>query len=328
MIDQVLPRVYRIPVPLPENPLRELNAYFFQGGDRDLLVDTGFRQDPCREALFSGLREIGYRPERTDVLLTHLHSDHSGLAPEIIGPGRHIYVSHADKSYLESYGSADAEVQRKTDAIYTAEGFPHSLILDSLRNNPARSMAPPVTDRYLGLDDGQVLEVGGYRLRCVLTPGHTPGHMCFYLEREKAMLTGDHVLFDITPNITAWPGVEDSLGDYLKSLTAVRGYDVALPLPAHRKSADFKDRIDHLLEHHQARLSEALDVVRAHSGQSAYTLAGYMTWKIRASTWADFPVAQKWFAVGECISHLEHLMVLGRVQRETDESGLRRYYPV
>ena len=56
-------------------------------------------------------------------------------------------------------------------------------------------------------------------------------------------------------------------------------------------------------------------------------LAGHMTWKIRASSWEDFPVAQKWFAVGECMSHLERLMALGQIRKEVLD-GKAAYYAV
>ena len=52
-----------------------------------------------------------------------------------------------------------------------------------------------------------------------------------------------------------------------------------------------------------------------------------MTWKIRASSWEDFPVAQKWFAVGECMSHLERLMALGQIRKEVLD-GKTAYYAV
>ena len=68
-------------------------------------------------------------------------------------------------------------------------------------------------------------------------------------------------------------------------------------------------------------------MVKAHPGRGAYELAGHMTWRIRASSWADFPVAQKWFAVGECMSHLDHLIVLGRLRRETVD-GKAAYYAI
>ena len=40
-----------------------------------------------------------------------------------------------------------------------------------------------------------------------------------------------------------------------------------------------------------------------------------MTWSIRCKGWDDFPVPQKWFAVGEAVAHLEYLMDLGKVRR-------------
>ncbi len=43
--------LYRIPVPLPGNPLRELNSYLLRGRERSLLIDTGFRQEEGRRAL-------------------------------------------------------------------------------------------------------------------------------------------------------------------------------------------------------------------------------------------------------------------------------------
>ena len=92
MPEEIAAGIYRIPVPLVGNPLKELNAYLLKGEDGNLLIDTGFRQPACREALFAGLRELGIRRGETEVLLTHLHSDHSGLAPEAAGE-QTIYIS-------------------------------------------------------------------------------------------------------------------------------------------------------------------------------------------------------------------------------------------
>ena len=141
------------------------------------------------------------------------------------------------------------------------------------------------------------------------------------------MFLGDHVLFDITPNITAWPRMPDALGSYLRSLEKIRAYDVKLALPGHRRGGDMHLRIDQLLEHHKRRLEEAFSAVKNHPGQPAYFLAGKMTWKIRASSWDTFPVAQKWFAVGECMSHLDHLMVQGRIRKEL-QGGKAAYFAV
>ncbi|BDF73012.1 hypothetical protein CE91St41_39960 [Oscillospiraceae bacterium] len=326
MIEPILEGLYRIPVPLPGNPLRELNAYLIRGRERSLLVDTGFRQEPCRRALFGALGELGLGPGDVDVLLTHLHSDHAGLAPEAAGGAGTIYVSAVDRPSLES-PAARAAFWDEMHARFRAEGFPPDALGRMEQTNPARSMAPPEGGRYASLEDGDVLETGGLRLKCLLMPGHTPGQMCFWLEEQGVMLLGDHVLFDITPNITAWPELPDALGSYLESLAKIREYPVAIPLPGHRGPGAFRARVDALLEHHRRRLDEALSAVRARPGSGACALAGHMTWKIRARSWADFPEVQKWFAVGECMSHLDHLIALGAVEKRM-EGGFAAYYPV
>ena len=95
-IREVLPEVFRIPVPLEGNPLKELNSYLFRGSretkQRNLLVDTGFRTEGCKKALLKGLGQLGVSMEDTDILLTHLHADHSGNAPELIRPGGRVYI--------------------------------------------------------------------------------------------------------------------------------------------------------------------------------------------------------------------------------------------
>lgn len=322
--EELLPGLFRIPVPLPGNPLKELNAYLLRGAQRSVLVDTGFRQSACREALFAGLEALGCLDKPIDVVLTHLHSDHSGLAPEVAGTAGIIYVSRVDRPSLD-----DPEARRAfwgmAERRFLEEGFPPLSLRHLNDTNPARSLAPPTGGHYESLEDGQLLELGPWRLRCLLMPGHTPGQMCFFLEEHNAILLGDHVLFDITPNITAWPAMPDALGSYLASLERVRAYGGALPLPGHRGRGDLTARVGQLTAHHQCRLEEAFAAVRDHPGAGAYTLAGYMSWKIRAASWAEFPETQKWFAVGECMSHLDHLAALGRIERRTAD-GRAAYF--
>lgn len=314
MVEEIIPGVWRIPVPLPNNPLKELNAYLIRGEGRSLLIDTGFRMPECRAALLAGLEACGGRGEVLDIALTHLHSDHSGLAPELVSPEGRVYVSAADRVMLESYGRE--ETWRRSDDRFLREGFPGDLLLQSRFVNPARALSPGECGQYADLWPGQKLRVGRYTLECVFTPGHTPGHMCFWMEQEGVMFLGDHVLFDITPNITSWAGVPDSLGNYLRSLDLIRGYPIRVPLPAHRGvMGDVAARVDALKAHHDERLRETLTVVRHRPGATAYEIAGNMTWRIRARSWEEFPLAQKWFAVGEALAHLERLMALGQVER-------------
>lgn len=95
MIEQVSPGIYRIEVPLPQNPLLWLNSYFIRGtaagGGRNLLIDTGFNQPQCREAQAAARLELGFGMDDTDIFLTHAHSDHTGLVQELAQPGNRVY---------------------------------------------------------------------------------------------------------------------------------------------------------------------------------------------------------------------------------------------
>ena len=318
--------IYRIGVPLPNNPLRELNCYVILGEERNLLIDTGFRRPECLDALKEGLNTLGVKMENTDVVLTHLHSDHTGLISDIVAPESRVFMSDADKDWI--HGSTRFRLEKEEDYQFVMAGIPADMIEIVSATHPGRVYAPdPNFDRYESISEGDTFDIGKYHLQVVLTPGHTPSNLCLWMEEQQTMFTGDHVLFDITPNITCWPNLEDSLGHYLDSLRRVSVYDVKLALPAHRETGDFHARVKELLDHHVFRLNECLEVVREEPGLTPFDIAGRMTWRIRAKNWEEFPINQKWFAVGECLSHLERLTIEGRTRQEIQD-GLLRYYPI
>ena len=58
MPEKLLPNLYRLPVPLPDSPLKLLNSYVIKGEDRDILIDTGFRRPECYESLTGQLERL------------------------------------------------------------------------------------------------------------------------------------------------------------------------------------------------------------------------------------------------------------------------------
>ena len=314
MAEKLAENLYTIPVPLPGNPLKNLNVYLL-AGERNLLIDTGFHLDACREALLAGLRELRVDMDRTDIFLTHLHSDHTGLAPDIAGPNTRIFIGEKDLSHMP--GSHGDFSWADSDRRFAAEGFPWPLLRELVERNPAQGLSPVPHDDYIPVSDGQIFSYGGHRFQAIWTPGHTPGHMILWEEETGICILGDHVLFDITPNVTRWHGVTDSLGDYLHALEQVRTLPVTLPLPAHRAvHTAFQDRCDALIAHHSRRCREVLRILRDGGSMTAWDIAAGMTWRIRARNWSEFPTPQKWFAVGEAMAHLDHLIALGLVARQ------------
>ena len=326
MIQEIAKNIYSILVPLPNNPLKELNAYLIKGDDHSLLIDTGFRLPECRAALEAGLAEAGADQRHLDVLITHLHNDHVGLAGEMVSPGHFVYVGEKDILFTDPvYEDAYWE---EIDQRFLQEGFPPDELRAVTGTNPARVLGPQRgLSCYRPVKDGDRFTVGPYCLEALWVPGHTPGQICLWMEREGILFTADHVLFDITPNIALWPDLPNALGHYLNSLKRVQAYPVKLALPAHRHSGDFFARIDALLLHHRNRVAETLSIVKAYPGLTAYAITSRMTWDIRAKNWAEFPLNQKWFATGEALSHLEFLIAEGKVRREKTKDGYTVYFP-
>lgn len=326
MAKELAPGLWRLDIPLVGNPLKNLNSYLI-AGERNLLIDTGFNQPACREAMDRQLGEIGVDLTQTDIFLTHLHSDHAGLSTYLHRPGRAVFLSEWDANRREEYSRDDA-LWRRTYEGYVENGFTREEVDWLGGGNPAQTDVPePLGRPYDRLEDGQILEYGGRKLRCILTPGHTPGHLCLYDAENETLFSGDHILFHITPNICRWEGVPDSLGDYLKSLDAVKDLPVKTLLPAHREeTGDLRLRAEELKAHHAQRIEGARRIVETTPGLTAYEIAGEMRWSIRARSWADFPLTQKFFAVGEALAHLDWLEVRGGVAPR-EEDGKIRYYP-
>lgn len=313
MAEEIQPNLWRLEIPLVGNPLKNINSYLITG-ERNLLIDTGFREEPCRKAMDRQLRELKVDLSRTDIFLTHLHSDHSGLSTELHRPGCRILISEPDGKSLITHGS-DTYWRAKCDNA-VREGFSPEEMRRLWGTNPAKEAAPEIFSHYTYLHGGERLNYGGYRLHCLLTPGHTPGHLCLYDAERKLLFSGDHVLFRITPNICRWAELPDALGSYLDSLNKIRALPVRTVLTGHRREAgNFCTRVDELRAHHVCRIAETLRIVRECPGLNAYQIAGNMAWNIRCRSWEEFPLLQKYFAVSEALSHLDYLEVRGAVAR-------------
>ncbi len=325
MLEQPYNKVYRIQIPLPKSPLKAINAYVIKGSDRNLVVDTGMNRPVCREALASGFQELELDPDRTDFFITHFHSDHLGLASEFVSNRSKVYFNRPETDFIKSEIDNGMFVQSMVQMAGRA-GFPQAEIEQSLEQHPGLKYGSQKTVEFEVVDDGDTLEVGPYGFVCISTPGHTMGHTCLYEPREKLLLSGDHVLWDITPNISAWTGEDSPLDDYLASLDRIRGLDVSLVLPGHRNVfTDCRGRIDSLKQHHKARADEVLRIVRD-TPVAAYDIASRMTWDITAESWQEFPIVQKWFAVGEALTHLKHLERKGAVTASRN-TGIDIYAP-
>ena len=314
MAQRIAEGLWRLDIPLTGSPLKNLNSYLITGEGRSLLIDTGFRMPECLAAMERELAETGVDRARTDIFLTHLHSDHAGLAPQLLRGDGQILISERDAEGLAACQTDG--YWRRMYASYAENGFPSDELALLWGTNSAQTAGPKDWDGgCVRLSDGDLLRYGGHELRCIFTPGHTPGHMCLYDAEAKRLFSGDHILFHITPNICRWNTMPDALGSYLESLERVRDLDVKQLLPAHRsETGGLRERVDELKEHHARRLDATLRAVTEHPGLTACEIAGLTPWRIRSRSWAEFPPMQRFFAVGETLAHLDYLAIRGKVQ--------------
>jgi len=317
MVDEILKNLYRIVVPLPNSPLKDLNSYVIRDKNRNLIIDTGFNRSVCFDAMQKGLAELDIDLSRTDFMLTHMHADHTGLVSRLAVPGSKIFFSRIDSRVFDDDNSWQPLIE-----FARLNGFPDDELQKALTSHPGFKYSPKQKPAFTLVDDSDVIEYGGFRLQCIATPGHTQGHMCLYEPDARILFSGDHVLFDITPHIESWAYTVNSLADYLQSLDKVDRLPVDLVLPGHRNFlGNLKDRIGELKRHHFERAEEVMGVLGNRS-MNAYEIAGLMTWDIDCERWEDFPIAQRWFATGEAIAHLRFLESENRIVRNTRQKTI------
>jgi glyoxylase-like metal-dependent hydrolase (beta-lactamase superfamily II) len=315
MFEHIFPDLLRIEIPLPKNPLKMLNSYLLIDKNRFLIIDTGMNRNECLDEMMSALNNLSVDLNRTDFFITHLHADHSGLVGSLATDNSNIYISQIDASIMEA--GTHENTWQANDAIFLAHGFPEEQLKKAMALHPGRIYSSRKQISYHYLEDGDILNFGQYSLRCISTPGHTPGHLCLYEPNKKILFCGDHILFDITPNITSWPNFNNSLKTYLASLDKINELEINTILPGHRSiMGDQRKRISEIKAHHQCRLKEAVTAL-GEGDKTAFQVAPFITWDINFKSWELFPPAQKIFAVGETIAHLEYLEDEKVIQRTT-----------
>jgi glyoxylase-like metal-dependent hydrolase (beta-lactamase superfamily II) len=161
-----------------------VNWYLVEDAGRVTVIDAGV--SGYWDQLEPELRSMGRALTDVEaVVLTHAHSDHTGVAGRLHDGGTPVYLHPSDHELL-----------RTAKEPWKREGNPlpqalHPRVL-SFFVHMARNGAlkPPRIGDPVSLADGEQLDVPG-RPRVVHVPGHTPGHCAFHLEGHRALLVGD-----------------------------------------------------------------------------------------------------------------------------------------
>ena len=315
-VEEVRPGIWSVPVPIPDSPLRYTLSYLIAGDQELVVVDPGWSSPEGWLALTAGLAAAGARIEQVSgVVVTHVHPDHHGLADRVrTASGAWVAMHPAERDSLparlwsqpQTFGD-DAGWLR---SVGTPKDIAEELTVDRDAMRQFLDLAEP--DRLL--EGGDLVPLAGRRVRAVHTPGHTPGHLCLHEETEDVLLTGDHVLPRITPNIgLVGDAADPPLAAYLHSLGRTAVYDSAEALPAHEyRFHGLADRTRALRQHHADRCQEILDVLTRLGPASTWAVTEQLTW---SRGWCGVVGMMRRAAVSETAAHLDYLVTLGQVDR-------------
>lgn len=163
----------------------QTNCYFIYNTDTSecVVIDPGDEA----QSINAFIVEKGFKP--VAILLTHGHFDHVGAVTFLRNKyGMKVYAAEAERETLEN-----------PEINLSSQLMGGRIILEA--------------DEWLS--DGQEISLIGEKIRCILTPGHTEGGMCFYFTGCGVLFSGD-TLFEQSVGRTDFPG--GSMGKIVQSI--------------------------------------------------------------------------------------------------------------
>jgi glyoxylase-like metal-dependent hydrolase (beta-lactamase superfamily II) len=306
-----------VPVPIPNNPLRYTLCYLIPGDDGLVVVDPGWDSDLGWDALTSGLDAAGATAaDVTGVVLTHVHPDHHGLTRRLRDASG-AWVAMHPAEHATMLRDLDTEPGTALTGWLRELHVPEAEIAGLLsRWGKAVDLHfAPLADADVMLEDGDFVPLAGRRLRAIWTPGHTPGHLCLFDADAQVLLTGDHVLPRISPNIGLQLSGADPLGRYLESLEKVAAYDACEALPGHEyRFRGIAARAAELDGHHRERCREILATVDRLGAPTIWQVASELTWSRPWDQIGPMLIG----AVAETAAHVELLVRSGDLVRDAE----------
>ncbi len=196
----------------------ESHAYLLNGEKYSLLIDTGLGIENIKEQV----DQLTDRP--VIAVATHIHWDHIGghkYFPD-------FYAHEAEINWLN--GEFPLTMEQIKDYVVEDCDLPDGYDVEQyefFQGMPTRI-----------LSDRDIIDIGGRQIEVLHTPGHSPGHMCFYEQERGYLFTGDLVY--IGTLFAYFPSTDPAA--YLESIQKVASLPVKRVFPAHH-SLDVPDTI-------------------------------------------------------------------------------------
>jgi len=293
------------------------SSYLISGRDGLSLVDTGSPQQPQLEKIQSVINSHDYSiDELDDILLTHGHPDHVGLAGVLQEESdATVYLHQHDLHFLRSERSMRDGFAGDGD-WFDEMGIPTQKREDLLSTvNASRDENQstfPYPESIDAIKEGDTIQVGDTALEVLYTPGHTLGSVVYSFTGDAGQeaFTGDTLLPTYTPNIGADLRLENPLGRYLESIRRM-GRNLDRAWPGHRGPIhDPKQRVNEVINHHQNRAELIFEY--------AVALESPTVWDITKEMFGDLRNIHILLGTAEVQAHVVYLEDHGLVYSKGD----------
>jgi glyoxylase-like metal-dependent hydrolase (beta-lactamase superfamily II) len=319
---EIRPDIHLLKVPIPDNPLEFLNAYLIKTSEGSLLIDTGWNTDEAFESLTNQLESIGVAwHDVRYIVITHVHPDHFGLVGRLIKHTKAKIVMHELENAMvhQRFLELD-ELVEEMGYWLRLNGVPETTRPILQRSSLSQLGYVAVAKPDIIVQGGEHIQLADFDFEIIWTPGHAMGHICLYEPNRRILFSGDHVLAEITPNVSMHvQSISNPLADYLSTLSSVSKLPVEIVLPAHGEVlSNLKERVAEIKQHHKDRNQEIIKAL-SHGAKNAYEVSSMLTWSTGGTAWADLPDHTKRAAVTETISHLELLFAQGIIEKSSQK---------
>ena len=264
-MEKIFEGIYRLKQPPFGPPSWEVSNVYFVGGDEIVLIDSGYPTPESIECTLGAWKKLGSPPIKA-MLITHAHLDHMGGAIDIQKEIGAPIWAHRD------------EGEHMTQML-------------------------PQASIDVEIEEGSTIDAGGITLKAVHLPGHTPGHLGYFMENERFMFTGDQVVGTGYAVIVPPHG---HMGQYMASLRQLREMDIKMILPGHGPPVkDAPAKIEEYIIHRTLREIQILKTL-GKDERSVEDMAGEI--------YADIDVVLRRAGQMQIIAHMEKMEKEGLVK--------------
>lgn len=255
-----------LPTPFPVGPV---NVYLAEG-EPLTLIDTGPKTEAARATLSKELARLGYTvADLEQIILTHHHVDHLGLAGEIVAQSEAQVFTHPyNLPWLHNFANTRKHHTQFYQHFWRQNGVPRELIDRMLYIGEALAQFRDSDVPSQPLPEGREIPFADCDWRVYHTPGHAGGLICLWHAQSRTLISNDHILKNISSNPILEPPMPGEatrpqrLRDYLREMNRMAELNPLIAYTGHGEAVrNVRELIAHRVAFHQRRAETILSVL-------------------------------------------------------------------